>query len=473
MPKKLLRKVRDFINTHDMLEPGDRVVVAVSGGPDSVCLLDILHELAPEYEITLIVAHFDHTLRPPEDQGETEFVQGLAHKYGYEFHTAKASPAIHSAKGSLEERAREQRYSFLEHVRRKTRANKIALGHQLDDQAETVLLRLLRGSGMQGLAGMRPVRDQVFIRPLLSVTREEILEYLGEKGLRWMEDSSNLSPNPMRNRIRLELLPLLKTYQPHVTEILARAADTLRLDNDFLEHFSAQWLEAHVVREEIGFLVLPIPPLLQLDPSVQRRVLRAAIKRYTGTLRRISLAHVSGVLEILKSPKPQSEQHLPNGMVIKKRYDRLILARKSARKQKPFQYHIEGPGSCCIDEINSCLEIQELTRAEAPPLHSSPWEAFFDAGKLSFPFTIRSYSPGDRMVPLGMKGRKKVHDLLVDNKVPLELRPMIPLIISKGEIAWVAGIRIGDSFKVTKLSRKILRLRLTGDIVRNFEVTQQ
>jgi len=243
-----MHKVRKTIDAHEMLKVGDKVVVAVSGGPDSVCLLDVLEKLAPEYKIRLIVAHFDHTLRPHEDEEETEFVRQLARQYGIEFHTAKASETIHSSKGSLEERARKQRYAFLEQVRAKTNANKIALGHQLNDQAETVILRLLRGSGMQGLAGILPVRDRVFIRPLLSVSRQEIIRYLAHRGLKWVDDSSNLSTDPLRNRIRLELIPLLQSYQPRIVEILARTADTLQLDNSFLEDCAAGWLEKHTIQ---------------------------------------------------------------------------------------------------------------------------------------------------------------------------------------------------------------------------------
>lgn len=469
MPARLMHKVRKTIDAHEMLKVGDKVVVAVSGGPDSVCLLDVLEKLAPEYKIRLIVAHFDHTLRPHEDEEETEFVRQLARQYGIEFHTAKASETIHSSKGSLEERARKQRYAFLEQVRAKTNANKIALGHQLNDQAETVILRLLRGSGMQGLAGILPVRDRVFIRPLLSVSRQEIIRYLAHRGLKWVDDSSNLSTDPLRNRIRLELIPLLQSYQPRIVEILARTADTLQLDNSFLEDCAAGWLEKHTIQSNSNSVSLHLNPLLALHPSLQRRVLRAAIKKLTGSLRKISHANIVAALGILHNPAPQSELHLARRILIKKRYNRIIVERKDSSVQEDFTYQIERPGVYSIKEINGCLYLTELRATEELPLASSPWEAFLDAEKLHYPLTIRPFRPGDRMIPLGMKGRKKVQDLFVDNKVPLELRTRIPLVFSKGEIAWVPGIRIGENYKVTPNTSKVLKLRFEGKILSEFQ----
>ncbi len=219
--KKIVKKVENTITGYRMLERGDRVIVAVSGGADSVCLLDILFTLKEILGIELVVAHFDHGLRPDEDEYETDFVKSLAESFDCNFTTKKTARSLTPGSASLEEKARDIRYRFLNEVKAQFSAQKIATGHNLNDQAETVLMRLLRGSGSSGLSGIPPVRDTHIIRPLIEVTRNEIESYLSSKGLRHITDSSNFETKHLRNEIRLNLLPQLEKYQPKIVEILA------------------------------------------------------------------------------------------------------------------------------------------------------------------------------------------------------------------------------------------------------------
>ncbi len=465
MVSSLLEKVRGTIKAYDMLRPGDRVVVAVSGGPDSVCLLDVLSDLRDEFQIDLIVAHFDHGLRPGEDEKETEFVCQLASSYGLEFKIGRASEDLARSGGSLEEKAREHRYRFLEEIQGKVKAQKIALGHQLNDQAETVLMRLLRGSGTQGLGAIPPVRDGLIIRPLIHVSREEIEAYLAQKGLKWVEDSSNVNPRYMRNRIRLELLPLLKTYQPRILEILAKTAEIIRADESYLNIEAEKWLLTHGSQPQEHHVGIPISQFSDLPKALQRRVLRCAIKMAGSGLRRISWDHIELALGLLSTGKPQGEIHLPGSLAVKKRYDWIIVAPRDTSGPKGYSYTISGTGVYELEDIHSRIEISELVQSLKGRFDHSPWVALLDRGKIDFPLTVRPYKPGDRFVPLGMKGTKKVHDLFVDQKIPLELRKRIPIVCSGRAIIWVAGLRIDERFKITEATRKILKLGVSGRIV--------
>ncbi len=469
--KDLIENVKHTILSHNMLEAGDKVVVAVSGGPDSVCLLDVLNDLRDELQISLIVAHFDHGLRPGEDEKETDFVRKLAFSYGLEARIGRASRDLARRAGSLEERAREERYRFLREIQGKTKAHRIALGHQLNDQAETVLMRLLRGSGTHGLGAIHPVRDGVIIRPLIRVSREEIEAYLAQKGLKWVEDSSNMNPRYTRNRIRLELLPLLKAYQPRILEILAKTAEIIRADENYLNIEAEQWLDLHGSQAQKHHIRISISQLSALPEALQRRVLRCAIKKAGSSLRRISWGHIELAQGLISSNKAQGEIHLPGDLVVKKRYDWIIICPRDTSGPKGYSYTVPGSGIYGLEAIESTLEISQLVLPTAGGLHQSPWIALLDSSKIDFPLAVRSYRPGDRLVPLGMKGTKKVHDLFVDKKIPLELRKRIPIVCSGEAIIWVGGLRIDERFKITQTTHRILKLKISGRIVDELEAS--
>jgi len=467
--KNLVAKVKDTIFSHEMVAPQDKVVVAVSGGPDSVCLLDVLFALKDELQISLVVAHFEHGLRPGEDQQETEFVSRLAGSYGLEFYTERASAGLAYGRGSLEERARKERYQFLTKIKEKVKAQKIALGHQLDDQAETVLMRLLRGSGPLGLGAIPPVRDALIIRPLIKVSREEVQDYLRQKGILWMQDSSNLQPVHMRNRIRLELLPMLKMYQPRILEVLARTAEIIREDENILVSQAQEWLDQNALRLKQDQISIAIDKLSQLPKALQRRVLRCAIGHVGQGLRKISLKHLDLTLHMCFAKAPQGQIYLPGNLAVKKRYNQIIIAPKSYEHYKRYRYKLQGPGVYKLEAIESSIEVAELDYLQMDATGAPPWTAYLDASKIEFPLIVRPFQRGDRFVPLGMKGTKKLHDLFVDMKIPTELRNELPIVCSGSSIVWVTGLRIDERFKVTKEGEKVLKLAIHGAITEELE----
>jgi tRNA(Ile)-lysidine synthase len=455
--KDIIKKVKATISRYHMIRQGERIIVGVSGGPDSVCLLHILNTLREDIGMELIVAHFDHGLRPNDDQDESRFVEALAESLGLAWETKRAYH-LEPAMSSLEERARDSRYAFFREVRDLHDAHKIAIGHNLDDQAETILLRLLRGSGATGLAGIPPCRDGIIIRPLIDLPRDDILRFLEEKRCHYHMDSSNLEKRYLRNRIRLELLPIMQRYQPRILSILSHTADTLREDDRFLSRQAQDWLRSKSATRTDGEIKIPLAPLLDLSPALRGRVLRQAIFWISGNLRRLDRRHVASLTGILFSQRPQVSISLPRGLVARKSYDSLIISSGKGKEQTNFLYSLPGPGGYDIPEVGACILLEEMDSAGVINKESSPLAALFDLDRVDYPLTVRNFRTGDRFFPLGMAGRKKLKDLFIDLKIPFELRRKIPLLISSERLMWVCGIRIDERFKVTSGTTRRLRV---------------
>lgn len=455
-----VRKVRETILRYRMLDPGDLCVVGVSGGPDSVCLLHILHELSEEFEIGLVVAHLDHGLREREDEAETRFVRRLASSMALAFETEKASLLREGIASSLEERARNARYAFFGKLKDKLGAQKIALGHNLNDQAETVLMRLLRGSGPSGLTGIPPIRGNTIIRPLIEVKREEIESYLKARDLSYVMDSSNLETDYLRNRIRLELLPQLLEYQPRLIEHLGQLSRIMGSDNSYLEAHAEDWLAREGEQTAAGDILIPAPLFIELPEPIRNRVTRHLLRKMRNGLRSIDHDHIESVYDLAKSKKPQGSLDLPNGLKVKRIYDKLAFIAGDVGKSVEFHYHLDGLGTYYLEEIGRSITLEEMDRDEDLDLQSQGWTAFLDAEKLQYPLILRNFRPGDRFVPLGMVGHKKIKDFFIDLKIPSEMRVLTPILLNQDTPVWVCGQRIDDRFKVTSETRRILKVAI-------------
>jgi tRNA(Ile)-lysidine synthase len=456
--KDIIKKVENTISKYRMVGRGDRVIVAISGGADSVCLLDVLHSLKEVLGIELVVAHFDHGLRPNEDEYETDFVKSLAASFNCDFVTKKAGPAIEPGTASLEERARDVRYRFLEEVKEEFAAQKIAMGHNLNDQAETVLMRLLRGSGPSGLSGIPPIRDSHIIRPLIESTRSQIESYLSNRGIIYITDSSNSETKHLRNEIRLNLLPQLEKYQPKIVELLGRTAGIMREENTWLEAKATRWLKKWAETGSNNEIMLPLFRFNWLPEPLKNHVIRQVLKRKGGSLRRISLPNIDAIKQIATGRKPQAEVTLPNMLAVKKVYDRLIFSRAGPKTSKSFCYVIEKPGAFDLETLGSTMQIEEVERKAVPGLKNSAWTACFDADRITYPLMLRNFRPGDRFVPLGMTGHKKLKSFFIDMKIPSDVRKQIPILTQTNKPIWVCGLRIDDRLKVTSRTRRILKI---------------
>jgi tRNA(Ile)-lysidine synthase len=466
--KKIIEQAKHTISKYNMITPGDLVVVAVSGGPDSVCLLDIFFKLKEELGIGIVVAHFNHGLRPDQDEYETRFVERIAMSFNVPFESKRADPGMLTEKGSLEERARNARYQFLRQVKRKVSAHKIAVGHNLNDQAETVLMRLLRGSGPSGLAGIPPNRDDGIVRPLIEVARSEIESYLAHAGLNYVTDASNLRTSYLRNRVRLELLPELRKYQPRIVELLGQTAEIMRSEEKLLVSNARTWIEEQ--SETVGSKIfIPITAFSRLPEALKNQVIRVALRMTGGNLRRVNLRHIAAVKNIAMGARPQSKVDLPSDLFVRRVYDRLLFSKTENAQIADFSYFIEGPGTHELENLRYTVSINELENRDLPDMKGSPWTAFLDADLINYPIVIRNFRKGDRFIPFGMQGHKKLKDFFIDLKIPSEERARIPIMSYKDNIIWICGLRLDDRFKVKPDTRRVLKITFDENVSKSKE----
>jgi tRNA(Ile)-lysidine synthase len=459
------RKVLLTVLEHQMINSGDTIVVAVSGGPDSVCLLRILFQLQRWLNTSLVVAHLNHGLRPGEDERETEFVTNVAKSLNLIVAYDKATNLPKAHCSSLEENAREIRYQFLEKVSHEYRAQKVALGHNMNDQAETVLMHLLRGTGPTGLSGIPLIRQGHFIRPLLNITREEIYAYLKQKDMPFMTDSSNLEKRYLRNKIRLELIPLLLNYQPRLIQHLSELASLCGEENQFIEGEAEKGLEMMILDSSDHSLDLSLAAFKDLSAPLQYRVVRQAIKQVKGSLRRIDIGHIKAVVALANNPRPQIKINLPENLVVKKIYEGLRVSLGPETETEDFSYSISDRARLQIPEINQTLSIEEISGWDFSLSSASPNEAFLDLDRLQWPLRVRNFRAGDKFIPLGLNGFKKVKDVFIDNKIPTERRRKVAILEDGSSIVWVCGIRIDDRYRVTGETKRILRCKMEGDVL--------
>jgi tRNA(Ile)-lysidine synthase len=454
------KRVLSTILGYRMIDRGDSIIVAVSGGADSVCLLKILYALRKHLNINLTVAHFNHGLRPREDEKETEFVAKLAKKLNLALinDISKNITKVHGS--SIEEKAREMRYQFFQKAINENHAQRLALGHTLNDQAETVLMHFLRGTGITGLSGIPPIRQNCFIRPLIDITRDEIHSYLKENDESFIMDSSNLETRYLRNKIRLELLPLLLDYQPKLVEHLGELAFLCRQETRFLDGEATKLLDMITVDSSKNSLELLLTNFTTLSSSLQYRIIRQAIKKIKGNLRKIERGHIKTIIDCADKDKPQIKVNLPENIIVKKIYDRLRFSLGDTIKTQNFSYSISNMGMLTIKEINKAISLTEISKDDFMLSTDSSQAAYLDLDKLKWPLRIRNFRPGDKFMPYGMNGFKKVKDIFIDNKIPSEERKKIPILISHHDIVWVYGIRIDERYKIKQKTKRILRCKI-------------
>jgi tRNA(Ile)-lysidine synthase len=453
-------KVRATVERYRMIQKGDTVIVGVSGGVDSVALLNVLMALRDEYDLSIVVAHLDHGIRGEESRREARFVRDLAQGLDLPFETAVADvPAMAERERiSLQEAARKARYDFYEEVRKRYHGQKVAIGQTADDQAETILMRVIRGAGLRGLKGIPPVRGGIYIRPLIETSREEVERLAAEKGLSYVIDSSNIKDIYLRNKVRHDLIPRLeREYNPSIRAGLTRMASILSREDDYLDR-EAEQLAARLIEadgEEVG---LDIPGLKASHGAICFRVLQKALAIVVGgDLRRIKTVHLEAIFRLLAHRAPNKVLCLPDGVYVEKHYTKLFIRRGERPAVFPFEYVVDAPGVTVLEGLGKKL-FTRIDPAEGRiPMGGDPNVAHLDDDKLAHPLTLRSFERGDRFVPLGMKASKKVKDFFIDSKVPKALRRQIPLLVSGGVIAWVVGYRVSECFKLTEGSRRVLR----------------
>lgn len=449
----LVRRVCEYIEEETLWEHGASLLVAVSGGPDSVALLDMLHTAGQH----VAVAHINHRLRAEAEEDAT-FVAALAIKYAvsYQYRCVDVPARVAESGESVEEAARELRYAALQEMAREARAAYIVTGHTADDQAETVLMRVLRGAGPAGLAGIPPKRGNI-VRPLLRVWRTDIMAYLQQRGLAYRTDLSNYSTDFLRNRVRLELLPQLEgDYAPRLSARLQHLAELARQDDVVL---SAQADEHYArLRQPLpDGVALPMTP--ELPRAIRWRLWRRAIGEVRGGLEDIGYDH----LEDIQRLPPGLQVHLPGVRVLYEANRLVFLPALVDAESTIFiaDALLPVPGTHCLPEADCCLLLETFN--DRLPIECGD-VAVLDADAVRGALRVRSWQPGDRFRPLGAPGERKLQDIFVDAGVPRRLRTRVPVILDEEGIVWLAGFRIADRVKMEPVTVRSLRISIEWEL---------
>ncbi len=453
----IVAQVKNTIMKYCMLSTGDGVLVGLSGGPDSVCLLVVLDRLRQHFGISLFAVYVDHGLRPDETPDEIVFCERLCLSLHIPFSVKTVDVKSFAKEHRLgkQEAARELRYNALAGAAQAAGVHKIALGHTADDQAETVIMRLVRGAGTLGLSGIPPVRQNI-IRPLIATERKEIERFLETGQIGFIIDSSNRENKYMRNKIRHTVMPALKDLGVDAVMTISRTADILREEDNYLEFQVTKSLMKLIGKKTDTTLELLYLPLEKTDPALVRRILRRALGAAKG-LRGIAFIHIEELIDLIKRGKPGDRISMPGGIRAIKGYSTLVIT--SDRPAALETYVLEGPGNLVIKEASMVLVCTPLDIRESTPPYS-PLKAFFDAAKLRFPLNIRSRKPGDYFYPAGFGKKKKLQDYFVDEKVPRDQRDSIPLLISDSDIVWIIGYRMDERYQIDKCTEKGLQFEV-------------
>lgn len=469
----MLNRIRKTIASHSMLAQGDHLVVAVSGGPDSVALLSVLSLLTDEFRLRLTTAHLNHGLRKEEADEDEAFVRRLSDGMGIACICKRVDirKLQKRGSGSLEEISREERYRFLHETAEKCGAGKIAVGHHRDDQAETVLIHLLRGCGPGGLRGILPVRDGRIIRPLLEVGTSDILAFLSREGLAYRTDSSNESPLFLRNRVRNELIPrLAASFNPRLVEGLCQTAGIIRREDDYLRGVVLQTVRRWGIDPGNGEVALPVADFLALHEAIQGRIIKWLLEEAAPQRNGIGYRHIEAVLVLARRPPGRCiSLDLPFRIRVERTGSLLRISKEAERKARKreslvnlplFEYPVEIPARIHLREIGRTIHLAWIEKPRFGEMKNSPGIGFMDYERITPPLVLRNMRPGDRVTPLGGGGTKKLKDYFIDRKIASSCRCAIPLLVDAGSIIWIAGERISERVRVTEQTRKVLKAEL-------------
>ncbi|MDP3981757.1 MAG: tRNA lysidine(34) synthetase TilS [Chlamydiota bacterium] len=475
----MLDDIYAYICEQKLFIPREKVLIGVSGGSDSLALAHILHALEGRLELSLTLAYFDHALRPDDAAEDQQFIYDLAKQLNVPVVCGVWAHGPLNA--SLENEARKARYAFFRHTAVAHNISKIVLGHTLDDQAETILEHLLRGSGMRGLCGMKPIRDMdglSLARPLLCTTRAKLRAYLELYHYVWREDRTNQDLRFFRNRVRHLLIPIIqKEFNANFQSSLVRLGEIMMGDEQILDSMTQEHL-LRLVRIEGVLRVVAVKDLLELSLPLARRMVQALYQIISAN-QQLSFQHVQDILSLVRRGKSGKLLQLPGHVYVWLSHGLFYIGPEGAYTETCDDIHLEIPckrklsfagGSlevdlkyCETDEVQAMIRDHKThrTRWLKGLTEGVEWIEYFDASLIKGPVNIRSFKPGDVYDPIGFQGAsKKVKKIFSDEKIPNHKRKKIPVFVANDKIFWIGGYRISDSFKVSGKSSKILEMHL-------------
>lgn len=469
MRKDLLQIVVETIDRHRMLAKGEKVLVALSAGPDSICLLDVLLELRPRYSHTVCAAHFNHRLRGREAEEDARFAEEIANRRGIAFASgaADAGEFAKEQKLSIETAGRTLRYDFLSRACASLGASKIAVGHTADDQAETIIMRLIRGSGSDGLAGIPPARFLAgekgprIIRPLINAWKKDVIAYLRTRKLKFRKDASNESVDFLRNKIRLELLPHLeREYNPQVKERLVTTAAALATERDFVDAEARLLTAEMIVEEKAHWILFHADLLAAMHPALRKRIISRLILRAKPNAPMLEARHHAKADSLVRAGAGRLEMPGKLRMEVSGGFG-LITAAGTRSGIRKTAVAVALDAQTPVPQFDIVVKTKVLKKIASPSSlirRCSATRQYFELDAVRLPLEVRSRRAGDTFRPLGMRGEKKLKDLFIDKKIPRFLRDGIPLLLSNGAIMWVMGHVIDRRFMLKANSRAALRV---------------
>ena len=454
----LLTECRRFAKRHQLWHHGDRILVAWSGGLDSAVLVALLTELREKEGLELAVLHCNHGLRGEEADRDEQFVESQAAAMGLPYFVRYLPVAEFARRHrlSVQDSGHKLRYQTFGELRQSEGFTSVATGHHRNDQAETVLLHLLRGTGIVGMGGMRPKRGPV-VRPLLFAAREQLAEYANSHSVQYVEDSSNQSDRYLRNRLRRELLPLLRRYNPRVEATLARSATIFAEASDYFEKKAEGIYRRAVQAVDEKKIVLAIRPLDDYLELFGHLLFHRVLTDLVGPDAIVGSEQVSQIQELVRNGLVGREIALGGGVRVLREREHVVFLRG-----RPEKVHLPVEPGETVEFHGQSFSTRVLLWQSDDFVKDDPWSQVVDYHLIrGRPLLLRSWKRGDRMVPLGMEGHKKLSDLFIDAKMPRYMKETTPIVECDGQIVWVCGVALSDRFKVTGQTAEVLQMRLS------------
>jgi len=455
-------RVNDVIRKFNMINGGERIVAAVSGGADSMAMLHILRQLSNQLSFDLYAAHLNHNLRGDDAKRDAELVDCTCREWVIPlfFDSIEVKDMSKNLRISEEEAGRKARYAFFDKVLAETNGDKLALAHHQGDRVETILHNIIRGTGIKGLQGINYVRNGFIIRPLLDVSKEEILRYCKDNKVNYREDMTNFDQGYTRNRIRHGLIPYIRDhFNPAIEDALLRLSCVSKEEDDFLENHCGNIMTKHFEFSK-GKGNISLDFFLSQHVAVKRRLLRLAIQKLNHDLSCIELFHIDSIISMLEDSRHNSAIHLSNNIRAGKDYGFAWVSVASESKPiERYEYALEIPGEIFIPEFGvvitaALIDDRKISYGKNP--------VYIDADALQGSLVVRNRKKGDRFKPLGMNAYKKLKNYFIDKKISREQRDYIPLVQDESGIIWVVGHEINEDFKITKNTQRILRLSVNN-----------
>lgn len=460
----MIEKVRRYIEQHHMILEQDKIVIGVSGGADSVCLLFMLMEICRRYACSLFVVHVNHGLRGADAERDAEFVRGICEQYELPFYLYEEDVSAYAKQHglTLEEAGREIRYQAFEEVRIQTGAAKIAVAHHKDDQAETVLFRLFRGSGIKGLGGILPVRDHI-IRPLLCLDRQEIEQHLEERGLPYCTDETNAGNHYTRNIIRNRLLPMIEEeIQERAAAHIADTAELMQEAEQYIYGQALQEFASVAVQDAPDRYRIKVDGLLQCQPVIRQYIIRIAAERLAREWKDIGNRHVKDVLELMTKGVGKSVM-LPQGLMVRRDYDDMVMCvYKQPEEAVEIRVHIDKLPQTVHLANGMSVDFQLETRQEKQKIEQKTYTKQFDYDRIKGSLWLRNRDPNDFFCINADMARQTIKTYCINEKIPREKREELVLLADGAHILWVIGYRISEKYKITEETKTILKVHVYG-----------